>query len=442
MSRITVSVAHDIASRFVLRLQALARSSSRESGDAFRRTVGQCSAVFWWDDRLPLFEFPLYDPASQHSSGYLVVSSDRRLPPILEYSLEGTPLSTNLNAYLAANLVSLSAWPRSVTWYYWSPLEIVAKVELAGDVRTTFLTIPSLEPVRLDSPLPIQRNPNQIWASGPVAQEWRRLEDWPRSAGTLAVKELWDRKPIRYQQGCARYDLDRCSLSDKDGGHYCEPYCIAGCVPVAWGMLTSCWKKIDQNGSNTKIWPSSSCWQLEWPSTTNPNRCQIVSDAIWAYHSVMGTTCNGSTSRSEYLKAAYHLSNSSGLNWDWGKWEDVGFDKCAQIIDAWQPFVFGATGQWSAFLQGQFPGRAFNLQSEGQGKVGHAVVCYGYDTDAQTLKICLGWGSSFADKWIKVSEYADNIVAFVSRFGLQADRTSVQAVADEPAIARVLGDET
>ena len=78
-----------------------------------------------------------------------------------------------------------------------------------------------------------------------------------------------------------------------------------------------------------------------------------------------------------------------GLNWQWGQWNNVGYDKCAQIIDAGQPFPFLRYGCLEEVFADRIPPARGQLAKRGPGKVGHVVVCYGYE-DGE-IRICLGW---------------------------------------------------
>ncbi len=197
-------------------------------------------------------------------------------------------------------------------------------------------------------------------------------------------------------------------------------------------MLASCYKRINQNGSNSRIWPNSTCWNIEWPSTTNPSQCREVSDTIWAIHKLVGTTCGGFSYDANLLKATEVFSRW-GLHWHWGQRANVGYDLCAQKINAGQPFLFSARGPWNAFLQAQYPDLVAHLPSGGPGKEGHVVVCYGYEDGA--IRICLGWGNGFYDKDIAVTDYADNCVIFVTQFGLSTAEAAPAPKHLEPAVA-------
>jgi len=433
---IDVAAAKMIAEKFLSRERTFERLSG---GPSRPQVVGECSAVFWWDDATALYEFPFND-ASGSPSGYVVIPSTRRLAPVLEYCFSGSPLSAQLNHYLSASLTTLGEAPRNVQWYFVSPLEIIARVSLEGIADAAFLEIPTLRNVPPPTDDRIVRDASRLWTSNDLSRAWSDLEGWPGLRTPNVRGALWYR-PVRYQQGCDAYGRS-CKLDLSDGGTtYCSPHCIAGCTCVAWAMLASSWKKHGQGGANTRIWAGSACWNIDWPSSTNPSRCQNVHESIWAWHSLMGTGCSGGTSFGNIESGGGYFGSKWGLPWQWGSRDDVGIGDAQELVDKGQPFLFSAVGQWQS--RRKTSGR--KSSSPKPGASGHSVVAYGYDAANQTILISLGWGSSFADKWIAIGAYESRQAVFVRSWGVTVKGVGKRdcAVADiEPVTAALEASPT
>jgi hypothetical protein len=69
MSRVSLSKAQEIASRFVARRGTLARGTPWQLEKVTSLSVGNCSGILWWDDRTPLYEFVLYQQPAAHRAG-------------------------------------------------------------------------------------------------------------------------------------------------------------------------------------------------------------------------------------------------------------------------------------------------------------------------------------------------------------------------------------
>src|ERR1700761_8037996 len=52
--------------------------------------------LFWWSKEIALVEIPLTNDLNA-LSGYFLISTDRRLPPLLEYSSSAPPLSRQIH---------------------------------------------------------------------------------------------------------------------------------------------------------------------------------------------------------------------------------------------------------------------------------------------------------------------------------------------------------
>jgi hypothetical protein len=402
-AQLTPQEAFDVASNFLARESIWIQSFPFTDMESFPSNVGQCSAIFWWDSDTPLFEFPLYGKNMIDEKGYVIVSSDRLLPPIMEFAYEGATFSKQLSGYLNNGLTSLNLLPQSIKWIYWNALELTAQVSIRGQKGIAFFAMPNFEQQVFTEEVTIKRDKIKIWPQEEIRKLWHGLENWREELDKLSKSELRI-SPVKYQQGCDKYKKSKDFVSAlKDGNTYCSPNCISGCTCVAWAVLASAWKR----KGYTQIWPNSKCWDLDWPSSTNPNRCQEVSNSIWEFHRLMETTCGGSTNRSISIRGGEHFKGW-GLNWKWADWDNIGINEAMRIINAGQPFLFSATGEWKSYFKIK--------KSGGSGKVGHSIVCYGYDTGNNTIKICLGWGSSFSDRWIALASYQSNKAIFVTSF--------------------------
>ncbi len=410
------------AELFLKRERTIAENTPNILLDNIPESIDVCTGIFWWDDDTPIHEFSM--KSGDKNMGYVLASGNKNFPAIFEYSITASPFSAQVYKYLSALLAESGIFPKSLTLYYISPIEIVAKIESQQNQNCIFVRLPSLEVTLLPPDFKIQRNAANIWSQQMVDDEWNALQQLSSDATGSTKKILTKRQPVKYQQNCDKYSADECMISlDSSSGHYCAPNCIAGCTPVAWAMLSSAWKRSGYKDADKKIWPDSNCWNIDWPSTTNPSKCQVVSDTIWDYHTLMGTTCNGNTTRSNYLKSGPYFKSEWGLSWNWGKKENIDFAYSQKITDASQPYIFGGTGQWDALLESYDAKNQSNVNSGDQpvvnikssdGKVGHSVVCYGYDSTNKQIYICLGWGKSFDDKFINISAYPSNIAIFLT----------------------------
>ncbi|MCA9080892.1 MAG: hypothetical protein KDA58_10060 [Planctomycetaceae bacterium] len=375
--------------------------------------VGDCSALFWWDDDHPVFEIPLFhndDPA-----GFVVASGTEDLPPILQASPLGGTRSAAMNADVYGHLIRTGRTPLSIRWQYWSALEMVAEVQLA-DGCMLYLRYPEMFEVAAPTRIAIQRSPVDTWSEESVAARWEAMrtpydQRSPESIGII----LESREPIYYNQNC------RAALrTATDPITYCSPNCISGCVPVAVAMLSGCWKKVEIAGSASRIWPGSSCWTNQWPSTTtsDPNRCAEVNTTIWRLHDDFRTTCGGGTAGATVATPTQnYYRNVWGLPWRFAIQNPVSFDQCNDIITRRHPFVFMAVGDFGVYLNKMAPDLA-----EGRmlGELGHAVACWGFDAapwvGGPALLVGLGWGSYFESTWIEFDQFTFPHALYVSAF--------------------------
>jgi len=414
----TFRTAKQVAENFVARQRLGAGPTANRVG-----VLGECTWVFFWDEEHPLYEFPIVDRTeSPARAGYVLVSGNDDLPPVLEYSLDARPLSSQLNSYLHSSLTVLLEVPSDVTWFYWNGLEPVARVKLVGRASPVFIQVPECRVYPLAAEQRILRDPRDSWSVEEVRRRWNEIRDL-ETVRVESSTQLWY-NPVRYQQGCDAYGAD-CRLGSDPGHTYCTPHCIAGCTPVCWAMLASCWKKHGQGGASTKIWSGSGCWGLEWPSSTNPSRCGDVSASIWDFHRYMGTGCAGDTDWNNIIAGGRIFHDKWGLPWQWGRRDNQDYGFVKSVIDHGQPCHFSALGQWNSYAANLL--RADETSGGGPGQEGHSIVAYGYDDAQSAVKICLGWGTWYADKYIRVSDYTRNQCVFVTGWSAGAKTTSTVA---------------
>lgn len=381
--------------------------------DIGKRPTPSNAGLVWWDDATPLFEVPLFTP-DDRPSGYLLVSIDRRFPPVIEFATEGDPLTTQIDS-LAVPALSISGVSRPIDRrYFLSSTEFVIRVRPKPRASSTmFVLLPTMGAVEA-SVNPISRSTRGVFSPVDVRDEWDAIRSrTPGAPGNKPKVVLKNALPVRYQQNCSKYNLTNlCTIAVGSGNdHYCSPNAIAGCVPVAWAMLLSAWKRTGHFDS-AKIWKNSSCWSIEWPSWggwANPSQCRDVERTVWRLHKLMNTTSGGSTKDSDTMRGAAIFSEM-GLKWRFGSRTNQKFEFIRKVISAGQPSLFTGVGKWSAFAQ--------KLGVKGvapsAGKVGHGVVAYGYQKKGQKILVALGWGTSYSNKWITYNQYGSTRVAFLT----------------------------
>ena len=331
-------------------------------------SVGRCTNVFWWDDVTPLYEYEFLTVEGR-PAGYVIVSTASRLPPVLAFSSAGETLSTSLSAYLASASLGTKEPCFNVTWYFISPIEIVASVTVPSTRNRRLLLLPELYTVDVPRSMTILR-PGR--ASRQIAQYWRIAEGKSRRKFRSIVKELPHLQPIAYQQNC------RADRGQTDSGHYCDPDCIAGCVPVAWAMFASSRKKSSAGGGQSAIWPGSTCWNVNWPSSAGPNndpsQCSAVSDSIWGLHDTMRTTCDGTTDRNAWSNAHAFFRTEWGRDWRWTTQVNPTFDYCNHRLHEDHTFVFAGRGEWTDHLYRCIAGKTQGLEVLGKVAILHSMA--------------------------------------------------------------------
>lgn len=344
--------------------------------------------VYHWDDRRELVEMPLWDATRRVQSGYVIVSPDPTLPPVLQYSLEGAPLSQTLSDWCKRYLSSVREPAEDVSFWFFDSFEIAARIRFAGRSGEVFVRFPDQEVLELDQRAAIIRTPPIRWRRE-VEDLWGHLASPELQGLARGQRVLWHRRPVRYNQ------------LTEDGR-------IMGCTPVAWAMLASAMKLSPVGGSH-RIWEGSRCWNLEW---TSSSRCEEVRAAIWRFHAAMGTSADGATTTNRIQDGEKVFPELWGIDWDW---EDDGNDdwgNVTEIINRDRPFLFSAQGHWREVLE-KLGARGPAL---GRGKVGHSVVCYGYDDANCMMQVSLGWGTGTDDHGIAFLQYAHNNINYADDY--------------------------
>jgi len=428
---------------FLLEANAIAEASahlflfnmrSRDSALS-KSNLGSCTHVFWWDDVTPLFEYSLQS-ADGEPAGYIILSGSKALPPVMEYASEGEVLSSLLTKHIGSRLNSLKGGSSCVKWYYFSPLELVSQISFSNSSEVHYFAYPTLENIKLDlGELRIERNPRDFWSEREVQFEWHQLENIYSLASEPRVT-LDFARPVKYQQGCNNYGFTAYGLIEAfdtaSNQTYCSPHCIAGCVPVAWAMEASAFKRGNCFGSAAKIWPNSSCWNRDWSSSTNPNICEEVSATIWKAHDYCSTSCDGSVDYGHLISGQAIFPNVFNLNYRFYLKSDLDFSGIQDVIGrAHQPFILRGDGQWQKYLAMHLTSFQYSATASPGETEGHAVLCYGYDSIGTKAYICMGWGSSFPDKWIDINSISGRAGIYVVSLNAEEGASALETKALE-----------
>jgi hypothetical protein len=347
-------------------------------------------ATFWWNDAIPLIEIPLLDAITRAPNGYFLVSSDRRLPPLLEYTDSGASLSHQLNSLCMPALYQAELDWRPSKYRYGTSTEIYLEFPPMDGV-THLLNASNLVISRVVEPRLVERRPEDIFDQNKVRSLWAQYA--PSGPGDVPAIVLPFLTPVKYQQTCDGYGLRNAAalgIKVASSENYCAPHAIAGCVPVAWAMLLSSWKRSGFFGAS-KIWQDSVDWAHDWGSygpPYDPSRSPLVENTIWTLHSRLGTTHDGASFDNNTINGAT-VFNDFGLGWSYGQAFDQPFEFAIRVIQAGQPLLWTAHGNWVA----------------GEPVAGHGVVSYGYHKSDRTLFITLGWGKEVPDKYINYDQY-------------------------------------
>lgn len=355
---------------------------------------------FWWNEDIPLADIPLIDTRTKKASGYLLVSANKNLPPVLEYALEGHCLKEQTDNFLAPSLQASEIMGKPVKYHFITSTELLVEIPADGRSPELLISIPGLL-VMKDHKESLQRRKDRSFDQAVIAELWNFLSSPPAQNGR---RELSPGSGIRYSQNCAIYHKETaCTIDTSGNAGPCGPNnSIAGCVPVAWSLLLSAWKQIGFDTSYL-IWNNSRCWQVEWPSsyTSNPNQCNDVNTTIWRLHQLLGTDNEGSTYNDKIINGA-NIFGEFGIRWKFRRADNAGFDFAAKIIEAGQPFIFDGQGYWN------------RSGTPGPKTAGHAVLVYGYQYADRTLLVNLGWGTSYVNKYISHDQYDSKGFSYIT----------------------------
>ncbi|MEM6686382.1 MAG: hypothetical protein AAF617_11420 [Bacteroidota bacterium] len=348
---------------------------------------------FWWNDTICLYDIPLENKKTRERSGYLLVSESRELPPVLEYATTGLSLKESIDQLLVPALAISKIKATPNTYYFVSSTELYVSLEDVSSKEEVLINIPDLYVLTNDIRAVSQRVPADIFDPITIERYWEELSEVRTQSSSSKVLPA---VPVRYQQNCSAYTLGEvCTIDRSSGNPLCHPNRISGCVPVAWAMLLSAYKRAEISGED-KIWHGHSCWELEWSGnvgTSNPSKCAEVEKTIWKLHKLMGTSAAGGTKRTDTIKGK-EILKEFGLTWDIEYAEKKDFKFLQQIIDSDEPFLFSDTRDWS------------------RDKAGHCVVAYGYEREGSMLKVSLGWGKSTDDRWINFDQLSGSAVTY------------------------------
>jgi hypothetical protein len=327
---------------------------------------------------------------------------------MLECASSGCPLSHQISSFLAPALRHSQIDWRPSKYHYASSTEIYVEFP-AFDGAVHLLNIPNLFVRRVKQGFSLSRAPEEVFDQRTI--EPMMPIDYPmptpgRRAGDAPADVLDFIRPVKYQQNCNNYGSGfDCKINILSSEHYCAPNAISGCIPVAFALLMSSWKRSGFFGASA-IWTGSTCWDIDWPSyleQANPSQCPLVESTIWKLHRLMGTNSDGGTnpsltSRGKAIFLDYGLRN---LGMRFSSRRNDRFEFAVSVVHAGQPLLWTAEGTW-------FPGK---------GPAGHGVVAYGYQRSDRMLLVTLGWGSYFSDKYINFDQYRENTCFFMSVIG-------------------------
>jgi hypothetical protein len=351
--------------------------------------------IFWWAGNIPLVEVPIVSSFGKMPSGYLLVSTSKELPPILEMCLEGTLLSQKITEH-----VHRALWADRITasvsrFVFVTSTELYVEIEAKDSSSLHLLKVPECRGVDIARPIKLEKAPADVFDDNVIREQWDILTPHPPPDVPEII--LSNAAPVLYQQNCDGYGLE-CKIDIRTAQTYCSPHCIAGCVPVGWAMLLSSWKRSGPWDA-AKIWPASTCWSTDWSSGNGPwvNACDQVNSTIWRLHALMGTTCDGSTDNNRTIDGA-GIFHDFGMGWQYASRSNQAFDFLRSLTLAGQPFLYTAQAHWNIER---------NILASGPqpGDEGHAIVVFGNRSTDRMLYVALGWGSSFPYKWINFDQY-------------------------------------
>jgi hypothetical protein len=405
--RPTYELAIETAHAFVLRERATTLLNGKRNNAMPFDKIGALSWKYMWDEDRFLYEFPLLSEANE-PVGFVIASGDRSLPPIISYSLDGQLLSARLNALLQDTIPEVPI--SEVQWFYFSPLDLVARLPTREKAAPVYVTVPRFSAIRMAEP--IRRNPADCWAPKHVSERWDTLFE-PTSERRYQTAVQLPHSPIPYNQSCSGYPLavgkatreptrGQVEVRADGGGNLCGWRGISGCAPVAWAVLASWWKQDPRAAA--KIWPGSTCWNYPWSTSyfpKDPTLCAEVSSSIWGFHAYCSTSFDGTTDPHNVYAGFGLFRDRFGLQWSWaGDWTAPQFgganpyDIARRVINGGQACMYCATGPWS-----QYGGA-------GSGDDGHCTVAYGANDSDRKILICFCWGDMIPDQWIDPMDFS------------------------------------
>lgn len=346
-----------------------------------------------WRGTVPLEVIPLVNSRG-NASGYVLTSTDERLPPFLEYASEGPPLTEALLTLLREPMRAAGIDAEPLRFIFVTSSEVYAEYDLDARGRL-FVRVPDLMVIPYDDMRMQEQDPGLLFDGAEMAKLWEVARGREVRTGPDMTLPC---RPVLYNQGCDRYSRAHCVVDLESSRGACAPNRIAGCVAVGWAMMLSAWKRYVPAAA--KIWPGSACWSKHWSTGMPPERCSDVNSSIWRLHRMLNTGADGNTSWSD-LHRGSAIFRDFGIGFNWGNRENATFEFCCSVIEAKQPFLWCATGAWGV--------------RSGPPGVGHGVCAFGFSRANRSLHIGLGWGEDYPHKYIAFDQFRGHSCFFVTR---------------------------
>jgi hypothetical protein len=364
--------------------------------------VGHTGELIWSDDD-SLYEFQLESDLGMR--GHVICSSSANIPPIIEFGFNSPTLTQSLTS-IYSRYAPVTPERSRARFIYLSALEVALEIDAEHGRRYLFPR-PWSQPIILDSPLSIRRLPSLYWSPELSESAWRSLSEAAPAAGPIQLH----RRPVAYNQNYSLYN----------GNSKAPNSCIAGCGPVAWAMLESAYAVFSrETGGHDKyaaIHRDKWDWIYAWPSwmEPNPSKSADANERIWAFHSVMGTSCAGATSwsnnhgglRNFLHHPARHFNSKWGFDNIFAGLPNIPFSELhSRSIARGHPCLLCGTGQFAGLIP-------FKLSTGSD--IGHCVVAYGSDAFYRKLLITMGWGSFFSDRWVDPHTLSSRLAVWCAR---------------------------
>lgn len=343
-----------------------------------------------------VYEFPLL--LNERRSGFVIISGDKRLPPVLDYCTSGDSLLTFASRFLEGFLIVRQLEAHNVRWMYFGPFDVVAEVRLRSG-SFLYVRCPNLHVI--DSPKPIEfagglRVQNPEW----VASRWdfyERPDDIELPGMKCSTMFGWG--AIKYNQTCRPGpSLEEDIATSKN---YCGSTCIAGCTPTGWLVLASSFATFDQ--TTFPLFTDAPDWHLGWETSHGAPPApasHVLNRRLWDLHDYMGTGCNGTTMGGA-IASGSNVFGVYGLNWSWSHYEDVPYSFVSSINDGGLTYLLSGQSEWNPH------------EVEG-----HSVVAHGFNDNDAHVQVCLGWGQEIPDRWIPYSVLSSPRADYIHSFHL------------------------